>query len=114
MTWLRKTREVLKRFLRVYKEDTAPEMLPERETEITARIAVPESEATREIVRSELNLEQNAVFTVSTFKGKSREVIRRLETEDGVIERKVVIGKTASGVEVGVLTTTHFKLYLVL
>lgn len=63
-------------------------------------------------VRSELNLEQNAVFTVSTYKGKSREIIIK-DAENG-IERRVIIGKTIDEIETGVLTIYHFKLYLTL
>lgn len=66
-------------------------------------------------VRSELNLEQNSVFTVSTYRKKSREIVFREKTPSGeVIERKVIIGKTAKGIETGVLTTSHFKVYLCL
>jgi hypothetical protein len=68
-----------------------------------------------EIARSEINLEQRAVFTVSTFPKKWRKVVFREENEAGeVIEREVIVGKTKSGNAVGVLTTFHFKLYLVL
>jgi len=67
------------------------------------------------IVRSELNLEQNSVFTVSTYRGNSREIVVR-ETSPGgeITERKAIIGKTAGGFETGVLTTHHFKVYLAL
>lgn len=69
----------------------------------------------RQLVRSELNLEQNSVFTVSTYRKKSREIVVREKTADRAInERKVIIGKTAQGVETGVLTTSHFKVYLAL
>ncbi len=63
-------------------------------------------------VRSELNLEQNAVFTVSNHKGKSREII--IEDTANGIKRQVIIGKTIDGIETGILTTYHFKLYLAL
>ena len=67
------------------------------------------------IVRSELNLEQNSIFTVSTYREKSREIAVREVTPNGdVIERKAIIGKTADGIETGVLTTYHFKVYLAL
>ncbi|MBM3282739.1 hypothetical protein FJY90_00660 [Candidatus Gottesmanbacteria bacterium] len=64
------------------------------------------------VIRSELNLEQNFVFTVSTYSGKSREVI--VKDEEKKIERRVIIGKTIDGIETGVLTANHFKLYLAL
>jgi len=67
-----------------------------------------------EIVRSELNLEKNAVFAVSTYRERSREVIRTYETDSGSMERRVVVGRATDGSEVGILTTTHFKLYLAL
>jgi len=63
-------------------------------------------------VRSELNLEQNAVFTVSTYRRDSREII--VKDSEGKTERQVIIGRTADGKETGVLTTHHFKLYLAL
>jgi len=67
------------------------------------------------VVRSELNLEQNCVFTVSTYREKSREVIRREFISSGeMAERRVIVGRTADGAETGVLTTYHFKVYLAL
>jgi hypothetical protein len=67
------------------------------------------------IVRSELNLEQNSIFTVSTYPKKSREIVIRERMPDGeILERRAIIGKTPTGIETGVLTTHHFKVYLVL
>lgn len=67
------------------------------------------------IVRSELNLEQNSIFTVSTYRKKSREItIREVVPTGEVSERKAIIGKTIDGLETGVLTTHHFKVYLAL
>jgi len=67
------------------------------------------------IVRSELNLEQNSVFAVSTYHKKSREIVFRETTPTGeVSERKVIIGRMVNGIETGVLTTQHFKVYLAL
>lgn len=67
------------------------------------------------IIGSELNLERNSVFTVSTYRGKSREITVRKDGPDGqVYESKVIIGKTMDGIENGVLTTNHFKVYLAL
>jgi hypothetical protein len=67
------------------------------------------------IVRSELNLEQYSIFTVSTYRKKSREVVVREKLPTGeVSERRAIIGRTASGVETGVLDIHHFKVYLVL
>ncbi len=67
------------------------------------------------IVRSELNLEQNSVFTVSTYKEKSREIIiKEIKQSGEIMERKAIVGKTAGGIETGVLTTHHFKVYLAL
>ena len=67
------------------------------------------------IVRSELNLEKNSVFTVSTFRGKSREIKQKEKLPTGeTIERTVIIGKTKDGIETGILTTYHFKVYLAL
>ena len=67
------------------------------------------------IVRSELNLEQNSIFTVSTYREKSREIaVREVAPNGDVIERKAIIGRMADGIETGVLTTYHFKVYLAL
>jgi hypothetical protein len=67
------------------------------------------------IVRSELNLEQNPVFTVSNYRGKSREIITKRRLPSGEVnESKIIVGKTVDGFEVGVLTTNHFRIYLAL
>lgn len=67
------------------------------------------------IVRSELNLEHFSVFTVSTYRKKSREIVVREKLPTGeVSERRAIIGKTAKGIETGVLDIHHFKVYLVL
>jgi len=67
------------------------------------------------IARSELNLEHNSVFTVSTYKERYREVFAKKIGPDGVIYKiRAIIGKTEDGKEVGVLTTYDFKVYLVL
>lgn len=72
-------------------------------------------EKEKSIVRSELNLEKNPVFTVSSYKKKSREIVLRETSPEGEItERRIIIGKTAQGVETGVLNTSHFKVYLAL
>ena len=69
----------------------------------------------RSIVRSELNLEKNCIFTVSTYREKSREVTRKEIMPSGeIVERRVIVGRTADGAETGVLTTHHFKVYLAL
>ena len=67
------------------------------------------------LVQSELNLEKNLIFTVAAYRGKSRKIIHTDKLSDGsIIQRTVVIGKTKSGIETGVLTTYHFKIYLTL
>ncbi len=69
----------------------------------------------KQVVRSELNLEKNAVFTVARCKKKSREIATVVNGSGGeIIKRSVIIGRTANGIETGVLTTNHFKVYLVL
>ena len=74
-----------------------------------------QSEIPQSLVRSELNLEKNSVFTVSTYKGKSREIVHRETKPTGeILERKIEIGRTPAGDEIGVLTTSHFKVYLYL
>lgn len=72
-------------------------------------------EVVKTLVRSELNLEKNSVFTVSTYKGKSREIVFTENKPSGeTLERRIEIGKTPAGAEVGILTTSHFKTYLYL
>jgi hypothetical protein len=67
------------------------------------------------MVRSELNLERNSVFAVSTYRKKSREIVIRDTSSPGeVFERRAIIGRTVDGVETGVLTVHHFKVYLAL
>lgn len=125
LAWLSKPRDFFKTVLGLFKRgkpvqfepplgppkydiSTGEQSVKEDKTEVQEVKEIPD------IVRSELNLEQNAVFTVSTFRDKSRTIVRTFETKDGTVERRVEIGKTSGGAEVGVLTTTHFKLYLVL
>lgn len=115
----RGSRELFKSILRLFKR--APEQL-----ELDLGASVPSKPKAAkfhkakkvkqipEFVRSELNLEQNAVFTVSTYRENSREITRIYKSDAGTMKRKVIIGKAASGAEVGILTTRHFKLYLVL
>jgi len=60
-------------------------------------------------------LEQNSVFTVSTYHKKSREIsVTEISPDGEIYERRAIIGKTADGIETGVLTTYHFKVYLAL
>ena len=67
------------------------------------------------IVGSELNLEKNSIFAVSTYREKSREIaIREIGPSGEIHERRAIIGKTVDGIETGVLTTHHFKIYLAL
>ncbi len=78
-----------------------------------------EINATREkktpFIRSELNLEQNSVFAVSTCHEKSREItVAEISPQGEVHERKAIVGKTADGMETGILTIYHFKIYLAL
>jgi len=66
------------------------------------------------IVRSELNLEQYAIFAGSSrdYIGKSREVIYRKELPTGEEIRQIIIGKTIDGISVADLTPLHFLVYL--
>jgi len=126
LAWLSKTRDFFKTSLGLFKRGKPTQLeLPFRSPkcksthkqsakEGNTSTKVQEVKEVPAIVRSELNLEQNAVFTVSSYRHKSRIVTRTFETAAGTIERRVEIGQTSGGIEVGVLTTTHFKLYLVL
>jgi len=78
-------------------EPSEPKPIPKKETQ-----ELPEG-----TVRSELNLEKNAVFAVANYTKRSRQI----KTQDG---RTITIGVTGSGMEVGILTTNHFKIYLTL
>jgi len=68
----------------------------------------PKLISVEQTVRSELNLEKNAVFTVSTYKPRSRTITT---PENNTV---ITIGKMPDGTETGVLTTNHFKIYLAL
>ena len=86
--------------------------LPEIEEETKKEIKPTEISA---IVRSELNLEKNSIFTVSTYRGKSREIKQTEKLPTGeTIERTVIVGKTKDSIETGILTIYHFKVYLAL
>lgn len=89
-------------------------MTKERKTQLPADQTMP-SEPSLDLVRSELNLEHNAIFTISTHQSKSREIIIKDVLPAGeIVERRVIVGKTASGAETGVLTVYHFLVYAVL
>lgn len=61
------------------------------------------------VIRSELNIEKWPIFTTSTYKGKSKEIVRTIKLANGDIEeRKVIIGKI-NNVEVGVFRIFDFK-----
>ncbi len=66
------------------------------------------------IIRQELNLEKWPIFTSSTSRKKSREIIRSSTLENGdKILRKVTIGKTSSG-ELDVFRIFDYKVFSVL
>ena len=96
------------------KAENIPKWKPAGDTGIIN--AQDAAEGRGSIVRSELNLEQNSVFTVSTYREKSREIIfpKEIGPDGAIHERRATIGKTAGGIETGVLTTYHFKVYLAL
>ena len=102
------------------KESPIPISPPEVKEE---KLSEPEEETKKEIkptetstiVRSELNLEKNSIFTVSTYRGKSREIKQTEKLPTGeTIERTVIVGKTKDSIETGILTIYHFKVYLAL
>jgi len=64
------------------------------------------------IIRSELNLEQNSVFSL-TDNRKSRTTTYQDILPNGTKRiRTVSIGKTVDRIEVGILTAHHFRIYL--
>lgn len=64
------------------------------------------------IVRSELNLEQNSVFSLSDNR-KSRTTTYQDTLPDGTERiRTISVGRTIDGIEVGILTAHHFRIYL--
>ena len=64
------------------------------------------------IVRSELNLEQNCVFSLADNR-KSRTTTYQDILPNGTKRiRTVSVGKTIDGIEVGILTAHHFRIYL--
>ena len=69
-------------------------------------------EPTPLIVRSELNLEQNSIFSLADSR-KSRTTTYQDILPNGTQRiRTVSIGKTIDGIEVGILTAHHFRIYL--
>jgi len=67
------------------------------------------------LIRTELNFDRYPIFTTSKYKAKSREIVEVAKTPHGeIIERRVIIGKTDKGVEVGTLGTSHQKTFYLL
>lgn len=77
--------------------------------------ALPDNAPSR-LIGFELNLEKNLIFVPRTFKGKSFERTSTELTEEGeTLTRKLSVGKTRNGDEVGVLyIPTHYPMALVL
>ena len=68
----------------------------------------------KEVVRQELNIEKWPLFAPSTFRGKSREIMREITLENGdKLTRKVIIGKVNEN-EVDVLRIADYKVFNVL
>jgi len=69
---------------------------------------------TKKVVRQELNIEKWPLFAPSTFRGKSREIMREVTLENGdKLTRKVIIGKVNEN-EVDVLRIADYKVFNVL
>lgn len=68
-----------------------------------------------DLVKTEINIERNPIFTTSKFRGNSREIIRGIVNNDNGVTTvsKITIGKVKREdgqiVEVGVLKTSHLK-----
>ena len=73
-------------------------------------------QATEEkLVRSELNLELNKIFAGLKRGQRSREIVSQEQLPSGdVIERRIIVGRTHDGTEVGDLTPYHFLVCLAL
>ena len=70
--------------------------------------------AKEELIRAELNIEKWPLFTISQFKGKSREYIRQEILPSGDIQsHRVTIGRIPGG-EAGVLRILDLKCYYAL
>jgi hypothetical protein len=81
----------------------------------TLELKLPIIEDEHELVRSELNFEQYPIFTVSRSGKKSRQIVRtQKETNGTIFERRVTIGRTEQGHEVGVLTAFDAKVFYAL
>lgn len=72
-------------------------------------------EASR-LIGFELNLEKNLIFVPRTFAGKSFERVVEEKTDEGeILTRKLSVGKTRNGDEVGVMyIPTHYPMALIL
>jgi len=67
------------------------------------------SKKIKSIIRSEINIEKYPIFSTSTNKSKSREIVREYKLPDGNVDtRKVTIGKI-NDVEVGIFRVFDFK-----
>ena len=111
--------DFIKRFFQKKQTNTEPiiQSPEEAKTPIPLQEAVKpleslKKESTPLIVRSELNLEQNCVFSLADSR-KSRKTTYQDILPDGTKTiRTVSIGKTIDGIEVGILTAHHFRIYL--
>lgn len=111
--------DFIKRFFQKKQTNTEPiiQSPEEAKTPIPLQEAVKpleslKKESTPLIVRSELNLEQNCVFSLADSR-KSRTTTYQDILPDGTKTiRTVSIGKTIDGIEVGILTAHHFRIYL--
>lgn len=70
---------------------------------------------TKEVVRIDRNFGDYPIFVSSQYRGKSREITVTEKHKDGSINtRRLTIGKSPKGTEVGVLYPTHAKVFYIL
>jgi hypothetical protein len=64
------------------------------------------------VVRSELNLEQNSIFSLADSRKSRTTTYQDILPNGTQMIRTVSVGKTIDGIEVGILTAHHFRIYL--
>lgn len=86
-------------------------------TTATAIAVAPDEqpETKQQVIRLDRNFVKYPVFVSSQYKGKSRSVVVTKKLNDGsIIQRKLLIGLTARGHEIGFFTSTHERVLSVL
>lgn len=100
------------------KEYEKPLTTKHMEKKVNATFSEEEKERPKkDLVKTEINIERNPIFATTRFQGNSREIIRGVMNDDdgSEVQSKITIGKIIREdgqiVEVGVLNTSHLKVF---